>query len=331
MEPAVERLSLKELEDAAAQYDAAVEADPEVDPFCTRSAWVFSYHRAFAAHRPVCALRADASYVVLAERFIPGVGLGLEPLEAMWGFASPLVGPHAVELLAHLGAAPLLLLGIPADGARLEALGRMLGRTHRLRPFDVVPRFVASLEGGLDGFLSRRSTAFRRNLRAAERRAAARGIEMERVVPASAADAHALYARVLAVEPRSWKAQTEAPVHQGSMAAFYAEMLPRLAEQKGLRAVIARCAGEDVGYVYGGLIGGRFRGLQFSFADSLREVGLGNLLQLAMIRWLCDDGARCYDLGSRSAYKRRWAETGLVTLSLVALPLRAGSLLDRTR
>jgi CelD/BcsL family acetyltransferase involved in cellulose biosynthesis len=189
----------------------------------------------------------------------------------------------------------------------------------------VVPRFVASLEGGLDGFLARRSRAFRRNLRAAERRAGARGIEIERIVPADPAAASAVYARALAVEPLSWKAQSESPVHRGSMAAFYAEMLPRLAEQRRVRAVIARCAGEDVGYLYGGLIGGRFRGLQFSFADSLREVGLGNLLQLEMLRWLCEEGASCYDLGSRSAYKRRWAEIGLVTLSLLALPVRAGS------
>src|SRR5262245_54936217 len=146
MEPAVERLSLEQLEADAARYDAAVEADLEVDPFCTRSAWVFSYHRAFAPQRAVYALRADASYVALAERFIPGVGLGLEPLESMWGFASPLVGPHAVELLAHLGPAPLLLLGVPTAGPRLDSLARLLGRTHQLRPFDVVPRFVASLE-----------------------------------------------------------------------------------------------------------------------------------------------------------------------------------------
>jgi hypothetical protein len=329
MGAAVERLSLEELEAAAAHYDAAVEADPEVDPFCTRSVWGLSYHRAFAVHRPVLALRDDASYLVLAERFIPGVGMGLEPLEAMWGFASPLVGPRAVELVAQLSPVPLLLLGVPTQGPRLEALAKLLGQTHQLRPFDAVPRFVAPLEAGLDGFLRQRSAAFRRNLRAAERRAAARGVEFERIVPADAPAARELYARVLAVEPQSWKAQSEAPVHRGSMAAFYAEMLPRLAAGQSLRALIARCGGKDVGYLYGGLIGGRFRGLQFSFAEALREVGLGNLLQLAMIRWLCEDGARCYDLGSRSAYKRRWAETGLVTLSLLALPRRAAPQPDR--
>ena len=332
MDPGIERLSLKELEAAAADYDAAVDADPEVDPFCTRSAWVLSYHHAFAPERRVCALRAGSSYVVLAERFIPGAGFGLEPLEAMWGFASPLVGPRAVELLGELAStSPLVLLGVAADGTRLAELERALGRSHRVRPFDLVPRFVASLEGGSDGFLRRRSTSFRRNLRAAERRGRACGLELERVVPASADAARALYVRALAIEARSWKAQSEAPVHRGPMAAFYSEMLPRLAEQGALRALLARRAGEDVGYLYGGVVARRFRGLQFSFADALREIGLGNLLQWEMIRWLCEDGLTDYDLGSRSLYKRRWAETGLVTLSMVALPARESALLDGTR
>jgi hypothetical protein len=320
----VERLSLKDFETAHAHYDAAVQTDAEVDPFCTRSPWILSYHLAFGPERGVCVLRSGASYVVLAERFIPGVGLGFEPLEAMWGFASPLVGPDAVKLLCELGGAPLVLLGIAVDGPRLGELERALTRSHALRPFDLVPRFVASLEGGIDGFLSRRSAAFRRNLRAAERRASKR-FELERVSPANASAARALYARVLAVEGRSWKARSEAPVHRGPMAEFYAEMLPRLAEQGALRALVARCDGEDVGYLYGGLVAGRFRGLQFSFADTLRPFGIGNLLQLEMIRWLCEEGVACYDLGSRSAYKRRWAETGLVTLSLLALPGRTGT------
>jgi len=317
-----ERLGLKDFEGIAAEYDAAVARDLEVDPFCTRSAWIVSYHRAFAPDRRVDVVRSGDSYVVLAEREIERLGIGSEPLESMWGFASPLVGPDAVTLLCERPMAPLILLGIPMHGERMRALAHALTRTHDLRPFDVVPRFVASLDGGVDGFLSRRSESFRRNLRASMRRAASQGIVFERLAPESADQAKAFYARASDVESRSWKAESTAPVHSGPMYRFYAEMLPRLAEQRSLRALVARRDGQDLGYLYGGLIEGHFRGLQFSYDVRERQVGVGNCLQFEMIRWLSEQGALRYDLGSRSAYKRSWSEAGPVSLSILALPLR---------
>jgi len=38
-----------------------------------------------------------------------------------------------------------------------------------------------------------------------------------------------------------------------------------------------------------------------------------------MIRQLSDEGVALYDLGSDIAYKERWAEGGLTTVTLVAL------------
>jgi CelD/BcsL family acetyltransferase involved in cellulose biosynthesis len=84
--------------------------------------------------------------------------------------------------------------------------------------------------------------------------------------------------------------------------------------------LIAQRDGADLGYLYGGMSGPLFRGLQFSFSEESRALGLGHALQAEMIEELCADGALLYDLGSESAYKRHWAEPGLATTGLLALP-----------
>jgi CelD/BcsL family acetyltransferase involved in cellulose biosynthesis len=77
--------------------------------------------------------------------------------------------------------------------------------------------------------------------------------------------------------------------------------------------VFARYRDEDVGYVLGAVFAGEYRGLQFSYDDSLRRFGIGSLLQLAQIEALCEEGVARYDLGTEMDYKRRWAEAILQT------------------
>jgi CelD/BcsL family acetyltransferase involved in cellulose biosynthesis len=104
------------------------------------------------------------------------------------------------------------------------------------------------------------------------------------------------------------------------MREFYARMLPRLAAAGALRVLFASRDGVDLGYLYGGIASGLFRGLQFSFREQERRLGLGNALQAEVIERLCAEGLSVYDLGSQSDYKRRWAEPGLVTIRLLARP-----------
>lgn len=317
----MERLSLEGFERLAAEYDASVEAAAELDRFCTRSDWILSFHHAFAPERPVAIAHVAAAFAVLAERDFGEAGCGLEPLESMWGFASPLVGESAPELLPELiDRRPVVASGLPLAGALLPSVLQVLQRTHRVRPYEFRTRYVASLASGLDGYLARRTRKFRRGLRSAARRCSDAGVHFERILPASCDEARTLYERITEIERESWKARTPSPVHLGGMHAFYDHMLPRLAARRGLRVVIARKGEEDCGYLYGGTIADRFRGLQFSFAESFRDVGLGNALQMEMLHWLTGDGFASYDLGSHSRYKRRWAEAGLTTVSLVALP-----------
>lgn len=319
----MERLGLSDLENREDAFDRAADATPGIDAFCSRLAWVGAFHRAFGHGRELAVFGSGDSFVALARAtWAPGRA-GLEPLENMWGFACPLLGPEAAAMLAELGSAggPLArqaiwLAGLPADPDALRSRiaplrgwsGREIGRTERC---------VASLAGGREGFLSRRSGAFRRNLRAASRRLDARGIRFERI-RVEPERCGPLYERVLAIERSSWKADTGNGADRGPMAAFYRAMWPRLAARGALRLLIARDAeGRDVGYLHGGALGLRFRGLQFSFDDALRALGLGNALQLELIDWLAQEGFELYDLGSRSAYKQRWAERVELTRALL--------------
>lgn len=307
------------LERCAGELDGAVERDPEVDPFCTRSDWILPFHDTFHPDCPLVAARAGASFVVLAED--RGV---LRPLEAMWGFASPLVGPDAVELLAECLAQraspgePLYLSGLSPRGTSTRALVARLAPTHSLSIAGLTVRFVAELDS-LDGYLARRSAKQRASLRRALRRACAAGVDFEALAPGPES-CDALYTRVLEVERRSWKSAGGNGVDRGPMREFYARMFPRLATRRALRLVFAQLGGEDVGYLSGGLAGTHFRGLQFSFDERLRPLGLGNALQLEMIAGLCEEGVRAYDLGGQSAYKARFGEREVATIALVARP-----------
>lgn len=313
---------------ASDAYDRAVAADREIDRFCSRSAWVLSFHEAFHPQAEVLAAREGDDFVALAAIDQPGIGAVLQPLESMWGFASALVGSGSSELLRRAlepraprsEAAPLLLTGLPASRARLAPLIRALEPRFALRWVAPTVRFQASLSGGVDGWLSRRSARFRRNLRVARRRTREAGIRFELASPADPGATRALYERALEVERQSWKAQSGQGVASGPMREFYARMLPRLASCGALRVLLATRDGVDLGYLYGGVWERGFRGLQFSFRDELRGLGLGNALQLEILERLCEEGIASYDLGSQSEYKRHWAETGLVTVGLLGIP-----------
>jgi CelD/BcsL family acetyltransferase involved in cellulose biosynthesis len=314
----VRLLDRAELERCAPEYDACVAEDADVDGFCTRSDWILPFHDAFHPRNEVCGARGDAAFVALQSQ-----GPLLAPLEGMWCFASPLVGAGAVELLLEYlrSHAPphraLHVAGLPPQAARTQSLIRALAATHDLAHASTTIRRVARLDD-LDGFLARRSAKLRAGLRAAQRRVRAAEIGFESLRPTSAAEAESAYARVLAVERRSWKAATDNGVDRGPMREFYARMFPRLAARAALRLLFATLGAEDVGYLSGGLAGETFRGLQFSFDDRFRGLGLGNVLQLEMIARLSQDGVGAYDLGSESAYKARWGERRVATIGVLA-------------
>lgn len=248
----------------------------------------------------------------------------IEPVELAWGLAAPLIGRDPVAVVAEV--VPLLasrrdwqlviLAGHTVTGPQRRALDATLPERWERRRGQPTVRHVASLDGGLDGFLGRRSRELRKSLRRSQRAAAVAGLSFE-TVHTTEAGAHALYERIQGVEACSWKAREGVGIHAGPMRGFYGAMLPRLCALGQQRTMFARIGDRDIGYILGAVMGGEYRGLQFSYDDEYRELGIGGLLQLQQITELCVEGVARYDLGTEMDYKRRWAEDIMETEMLV--------------
>ena len=302
-------------------WEQSVDLAAQPDPFCCAPVWQLSAHRAFAPGRRVLAQHTEDSVLVLAEAFLSSGQPLLTSLEAHWLFGCPLLGPDAIGLLAEAlavmshgyGHLPALLLGGIVPGSRRAR--ELYACCESLFTIYLAGECIqagASLEGGLDGFLSRRSANLRSKWLKSFRRAADRGVTFERSCPTDTAGADAVYARMLAVEQRSWKGVGHCGMTESPAREFYADMIRRLAAQGTARVMFARHEGQDIGFIFGGMLGPCYRGQQFSYDAAWKDLSIGNLLQVEQIRWLCEEGAVRYDMGTASgepmAYKLHWTE-----------------------
>jgi hypothetical protein len=323
---AMQQLSAEDFEACAPEFNRAVAAFPGIDPYCSRTDWVLPFHGAFTPESPLLVWQDEGSFLALARSAAPDAGELYSSIESMWGFAAALVGPRSPALLGRACAGPLrrghiVLLGLPPDRDFLSAVTGGVAPSHRAFMLNPVGRCVASLAGGMAGFLSRRQRKFRVNARRAAQRAARAGLAFTHVEAMPRDRIDAFYDQILAIEAASWKGLQGQGVDRGPMREFYRGMLRRIIPAGMLRAIIALLDGRPVGYIHGALTGGRFRGLQLSFDECFRELSIGNLLQLNMIEWLSREGAQHYDLGMCVPYKRHWAELEQVTLTLYLRPL----------
>jgi hypothetical protein len=309
----------------ADDFDREVARTPAIDRFCSSSAWILAAAGSLMPSRAPFSFRGAAGYFAAMRGVHPAGFPYIEPVELAWGLASPLVGEDTVALVAEL--VPLLagrrdwqlaiLAGLTVAGPQRRALDATLPQRWERRRGQPTVRHVASLEGGIDGFLSRRSRDLRKSLRRTARVAAAAGVTFDTVHATDPREAPALYERIQAVEAHSWKSREGVGIHAGPMRAFYGAMLPRLCELGQQRTIFARLGDRDVGYILGAVMAGEYRGLQFSYDDEHASLGLGGLMQLEQVRGLCGEGVGRYDLGTEMDYKRRWAEDIMETEMLV--------------
>jgi len=308
----------------ADDFDREVARTPAIDRFCSTAAWVTAASTALMPPRSSFSFAGDHGYFAAMRGVHPAGFPYVEPIELAWGLASPLIGRDATALVEEVVGVLAarrdwqlaILAGLTATGPQRRALDRALPPRWERRRGTPTVRHVASLDGGLDGFLARRSRELRKSIRKSLRAAQEAGITFESArVPSAEADA--LYVRIQDVEARSWKAREGVGISTGPMRAFYAAMLPRLCELGQQRTVFARHRDRDVGYILGAVFAGEYRGLQFSYDDDLAALGLGGLLQHHQIAELCADGVARYDLGTEMDYKRRWAEDVMETEMLV--------------
>ena len=321
----METLTSYQLRQAGSDHAHAVAATPSVDHFCSSLDWTLPAHEAFIPDHPLHLRRSENGFVTLARGFNPRIGRYLQPLEASWCLASPfaafnverLVEDFARECRTRLTEWDLLYLsGVPPESQLYRKIVSEFASHHRIGLGHRTTRYVASLAGGMDGYLSRRRPKFRANLRRAERNAREAGLTYDFGFEIASDDADKLYERILAVEERSWKGMSGTGILDGGMNTFYRIMLPRLTRRNGLRLGFIQQDGRDVAFIFGGVFGDTYRGLQLSFDQELEKLSPGNLAQLAMIRALCEEGIAWYDLGSELEYKSRWAEERRETVTL---------------
>lgn len=292
----------------------------QADPFCCGPAWNLAYHWAVNRGRRLFCARSPQGLVMLSEFITPYGEPVLVPIEDSWLYGCPLLGPEAPSLLRawlpfferEYGVIPQIYVsGVIEDSFSASLLFHKFSRDFHIYRVGSNAQRSASLEGGADGWLARRSAAARASLKKSLRRAANLGVEFERARPGPE-DAESVYERIIAVEEKSWKGiggcgMTESPSRE-----FYLEMIKLLAKEGRGLVVFARLAGVDVGFMFGGILGPFYRGQQFSYCQEHARLSLGNLLQWQTIHWLAELGIRRYDMGpaigERMAYKARWAE-----------------------
>jgi hypothetical protein len=309
----------------ADDFDREVAITPEIDRFCSSSAWILAAAAALMPPRAPASYRGADGYFAAMRGVHPAGFPYIEPVELAWGLASPLIGrdpePLAEAVVATLAARRdwqlTIVTGLTASGPQRRALDRALPPRWERRAGTPTIRHVASLDGGVDGFLSRRSRELRKSIRKSLRAAAGAGITFETVREVPAAAAAELYSRIQQVEAASWKARDGVGISSGPMRAFYEHMLPRLCARGQHRLLFARAADRDIGYILGAVFEGEYRGLQFSYDDERAALGIGGLLQYHQILELCGEGVTRYDLGTEMDYKRRWAEEVMETEMLV--------------
>lgn len=312
-----------ELDRIASHWDAAVDAADHIDPFCTSSLWSFSAAASFPDVEPPVVVTDGRAFVGL--RATVGEDgtrllLGLDPV---WGFATPVVGdPRAAPamLVARTGLDDhdvVVLTGQRDEDPVTAMLIRALQGRYRIMQGPVEQRLRADLTGGFEQWWSHRSPRFRRQARSMELRADDDGVT---VVDLSALPPDQAMARVLDVEHRSWKGTAGTGLAGADLAEFTGHVLWRLAAREQLRLLVACRDGIDVGYVLGGVRDRTYRGIQISYAEDWRHLGIGHLLQLAQMRMLEGDGIDTYDLGMDIPYKRRWADRVDESYALVLAP-----------
>ncbi len=301
-------------------FDDLVSRTDGIDKFCSGPDWIVPLHRTFGSGGLLVQATTGAA-VALAVQPGPQGRTLLWGVDIAWGYARPVVGPDldaGIDLLDRLlhdhrrDMLAVVLTGVDPTGAFAGRLVERLG--HRLvATGEPVGRRVAELGDGVHAYLARRSRAFRRNARQAQRRAAEAGVVFEWIVGGGAE----VVDRAVRAESHSWKGREGSGLADPTFAGFYRELAAGLAPTQRLRAGFARLDGHDIGFILGARRGNAYRGLQLAYAESARALSIGNLLQLGQMHRLADEGVTRYDLGQDMAYKLAWSDELFVTDTLV--------------
>lgn len=311
----------EEMRELRSQWDRLALSSGLPDPACSAPSWNLAFHKVFNPGGNVFYILEDDALILFTPRLTLD-GLCLSPLEDSWMFPRPLLGPGAPDLFERAlhqwqkeygpRVPPLILSAMSEDDMSCVNFFLRFRKKFNFYRAASMTECCASLRGGVDGWLSRRSANHRAKLKKAVKKAAALGLEFERRRPASREEAEAVYQRMLNVEEKSWKGIERCGMAESPSREFYNELIGRQALSGDALVIFARLGGEDAGFIYGGLRGPYYRGQQFSYVNNMAHLSLGNLMQWEKVKWLCGIGAQRYDMGPltgpRMGYKSHWTE-----------------------
>ena len=294
----------------------------QADPFCCLPEWQLAFHDAFSPKRRLLIEEREGNVIAFAEKIFPSQDVVLTPIEPLWFFGCPLLGKEALalyeEFIGYVAKvyAPnfpnVLISGIRPGGTLAKRLLQTLLGQFNFYLHSERLQCSASLSGGTDGYLARRSANHRSKLKKARKRAREAGIYFERVMPDSPEAAAKTYERMLAVELKSWKGIGQCGMAEPGPKEFYDFMLHRLSASRSGRVIFAKHDDSDIGFIFGGLAGKIYRGQQFSYTEEWQAFSVGNLMQMEQISWLCEEGCKRYDMGPltgpKMEYKAHWTE-----------------------
>ena len=324
---------IKSLDKPDSLWNRAAMSTSQADPLSCRTEIALTCHESFRRGEQLY-LKQSADSLIVFTLGKDGICPIFLPVESNWYFGSPLLGPDAIDLLdsalgeinrgrvTWLRPAEFYISGLRSGGRLFRSLKKRFSARYDFSLDIQRILSVASLEDGLDGYLSRRSSNHRRNLKKLANRAVRSGVCFERHVPTTYFEIDELHARMATVARNSWRGLAGIGQLGSTSYGFTYKLLWRLALAGAARVIFARHEGRDIGYIFGGMAGDIYHGHQFSFVADWYKASIGNLLQLEQIRWLCEEGASRYDMGPLMDYKRRWAEKQLNIETWVLAPKR---------
>ena len=311
----MQRLTVSQWYERQDEWVESVLNTPGIAHYCSGPDWGRAAATTLHEESDTLILNEDDHWVILSKHQHSELGLIAHPLEAAWGFTSPFQGSDThcnIQLLQDGLKFPewewnaACLSGLSEDMA--NKLSDALEPTHRVVIHPGIAFQRASLNNGLDGYCSRRSSRFRKNISEAQDAVRNAGIHYSFVEP-TLEDMQSIWARLLMVETASWKwANGESVLQNQSYFAFYQILLQLASARRALHVGFAQLGEKDVAYIVGGVLGTEYRGFQMSFDNRLRSLGLGNAMQMAMIEHLSSRSVATYDLGMDIQYKSRWSD-----------------------
>lgn len=307
----MENLTAAEFASRRGEFDSAVAATPEIERFCSSSAWLFPARQWLKdpeLPEPDETLIRHADGHWLAFSLSPH-GYW-QPFESAWMFACPLIGASpagTIDLFRQTAmerTEGFVIGGLP-EGGDLQSLLRRTP-SKRQREYPATDGLAIDLSHGAEAWLGRRTRKFRRTIQSAEKRCHAAGLTIENL---DGSRAPGLFERLQAIQVRTGKWASGTDIFRDDRYfGFYRDLFHDLQRRGALRLLIATRHGADVAFIFGGAFHDEYRGLQMSYAAEVAELGAGNWLQWENLRLRAAEGTRCYDLGMEAPYKLRWAD-----------------------